>query len=118
MISNTNGHRTIGFKTQPLVAGTVFWKYGRTQADPTVHWYQYPAAIAGATATYTLTDGGAGDDDLLANGTIVDPSGPAFAQGVVVAATPQPIPTLGEYGRWLLLVMFGLLAAFALRQRQ
>ncbi|MBL0040820.1 MAG: hypothetical protein IPP28_07185 [Xanthomonadales bacterium] len=120
-ISNCTTGATLSFTVtypQALAAGTVFWKYGRTQANPTAHWYQYPAAIVGATATYTLTDGGAGDDDLLANGTIVDPSGPAFAQGFGVPATPQPIPTLGDYGRWLLLAMVGLLAAFAMRQRQ
>ena len=34
-------------------------------------------SIAGDQVTLTLTDGAAGDDDGLANGTIVDPGGPA-----------------------------------------
>jgi Carboxypeptidase regulatory-like domain len=35
------------------------------------------ASIAGDAVTLTLTDGAVGDDDGLANGTIVDPGGPA-----------------------------------------
>src|SRR5690606_11621765 len=90
---------------QALPAGTVFWKYGRTLADPNPHWYVFPATIAGNTVTYTLVDGGAGDDDLTANGTIVDPSGPAFIAGGSTGPSisePQVIPTLGEVARWML----------------
>lgn len=32
--------------------------------------------LSGASATLTLTDGLLGDDDLMANGTIVDAGGP------------------------------------------
>jgi len=102
---------------QALPAGTVFWKYGRTLADPSSHWYQYPAVISGASATFTLTDGGAGDDDLVANGSIADLSGPAFFQGFAVPAGVRQVPALDDYGRWLLLTMIGLLAGFALRKR-
>ena len=40
--------------------------------------------------TLTLTDGGLGDSDGLANGTIVDPGGPG------VPATPGPTPAMPE----------------------
>jgi len=41
-------------------------------------WFQAAnAAVVGNTATFTLTDGGSGDSDGTANGTIVDPGGPA-----------------------------------------
>ena len=43
--------------------------------------------------TLTLTDGGLGDSDGLANGTIVDPGGPG-----VVAAAPSPSPSPGGGG--------------------
>lgn len=102
---------------QVLPAGTVFWKYGRTSGDPTLHWYQYPATIVGNTATFTLVDGGAGDDDLVANGTIVDPSGPAFVQGMTgpIAPAPQVVPTMGEVARWMLLLLVAGIAMTQLR---
>lgn len=37
---------------------------------------QLPAVIADNTVIFSITDGGLGDDDLTANGTIVDPGGP------------------------------------------
>jgi hypothetical protein len=119
-IGNCTVGATLSFTAtypQALPAGAVFWKYGRTSGDPTPHWYQYPASIVGNTATFVLTDGGAGDDDLTANGTIVDPSGPAFLQpgtGTGVAA-PAVIPTLGEVSRWLLLLLVAGIAWWQLR---
>lgn len=49
-----------------------------------------PATVVGNTATFTLVDGGLGDDDLAANGTIVDQGGP----GVPAALTATDIPAL------------------------
>ena len=43
-------------------------------------WYSLGAAnninLTGSTATFTITDGGLGDDDLTVNGTSVDAGGP------------------------------------------
>lgn len=86
---------------QTLPAGTVYWKYGPTSTDPSYHWYQIPATIAGNIVTFSITDGGLGDDDLAANGTIVDQGGPG--SGVAAAG----IPTLSE---WALLMLTGLMA--------
>ena len=61
---------------QPLPIGTVYYKYGPTAAIPAPHWYQLPATIVGNIITFSITDGGLGDDDLTANGTIVDQGGP------------------------------------------
>lgn len=58
-----------------LPTGSVLWKYGRTAANTTPHWYIFPATIAGSQVQYTITDGQAGDDDLAANGHITDPAG-------------------------------------------
>ncbi len=77
-----------------LPAGATFWKYGRTAADPTPHWYALPAALAGASATFTLSDGGLGDDDLAVNGSITDDGG--------VGVPITEIPTLTE---WLALLL-------------
>ncbi len=45
-----------------------FWKYNSRMG-----YYQFPAQINGNTLSYTLTDGGAGDDDGVVDGTILDP---------------------------------------------
>jgi uncharacterized repeat protein (TIGR01451 family) len=69
---------------QALPAGTQYWKYGPTSADATPHWYTLPTAVViGNTVTFSITDGGLGDDDLIAtNGIIVDPGGPAAPAAV------------------------------------
>ena len=101
-----------------IPAGSVYWKYGPSPAGyncsgaacATAHWYQMPpaqAVIAGNTITLTITDGGVGDDDLTANGTIVDQGGP----GVPGGATG--IPTLSEWG---LIFLSSLMAMFGLWQ--
>ncbi|WP_243651762.1 choice-of-anchor U domain-containing protein [Thiobaca trueperi] len=60
-----------------LSEGTRYWKYGKTADNLADHWYVLPTAvIEGNTISFTLTDGGLGDDDLSANGSITDPGGP------------------------------------------
>jgi hypothetical protein len=87
----------------PLAADATFWKYGPTVGDPTPHWYELTSAvIAGATVTYTITDGGEGDDDLTANGTIEDPAG----AGVPATAVPA-LPAVVMSVLTLLLVAIG-----------
>ena len=69
-----------------------------------------PATLTGNTATFTLTDGGLGDDDLTVNGSIIDDG------GVGVPATDistTDIPTLSE---WALLLLAGLLGLFGMRR--
>ncbi|MGA8849040.1 MAG: putative metal-binding motif-containing protein, partial [Dehalococcoidia bacterium] len=58
--------------------GTQYWKYGPTPANSTDHWYQLPMGDDDGdnVITITLVDGGLGDDDLTANGVIVDQGGP------------------------------------------
>ncbi len=67
----------------PLPPGTQFWKYGPRPGIPAA-WYVLPATIVGNMVTFQLTDGGLGDDDLTANGTIVDPGGPGTLPRVPV----------------------------------
>jgi YVTN family beta-propeller protein len=106
---------------QALPAGTVYWKYGPSPdgyncsgvACAAAHWYQMPpaqAVFAGNTVTLTITDGGVGDDDLAANGVIVDQGGP----GVPGAAG---IPTLSEWALLLLAGLMGLLGMAQVRRR-
>ncbi len=54
--------------TTSFASNSQFWKY-----DAANGYYEYPATISGNTLQFTITDGTQGDDDLKANGTIVDP---------------------------------------------
>ena len=88
-----------------LPAATQYWKYGPTAAQPAPHWYTLPATIVGNTVTFNIIDGGLGDDDLAANGTIVDQGGPGSP------GTASAIPTLDD---WALIGLAMLLAASGL----
>jgi len=90
-----------------LAAGTQYWKYGPTSGTPAPHWYVLPATISGSTAKFSVTDGGAGDDDLAANGTVVDQGGP----GVPLAGSPIQVPTLSEWALMLLAAMVAMMGA-------
>ena len=59
------------------------------------------------TISISITDGGDGDDDLTANGTIVDQGGPGVPN--VPPPPPTPVPTLTEWG---LLILAGLVAGY------
>lgn len=89
-----------------LPADTEYWKYGPTSSDPAPHWYTLPASIAGNVATFTIVDGELGDDDLTANGTIVDQGGPGVP--------PTPVPTLPQWMFVMLALAMGLVAVRAL----
>ena len=106
-LANCDGTVTLTI-TYPsaLPAETVYWKYGPTPDNASSHWYPMPGAtIAGNTATFTITDGGWGDDDLTVNRSIVDQGGPGVPGGGVAAAD---IPTLSEWALLGLVVLLGL----------
>jgi uncharacterized repeat protein (TIGR01451 family) len=79
--------------TLPWPAVRRWWKYGRTPNNPTPHWYEFSfdgstgAQINGNVVTLHFVDGQRGDDDLMANGTIVDPGGPAGFDSAVFLPT-------------------------------
>ncbi len=92
--------------SQPIPSGATFWKavngvYSayNPQSNPTI--------IGASSVTFTLVDGGSGDDDGAVNGEIHDPSGLGFA------ASAESIPTLSEWG---LIALTGLMGLFGLRQ--
>lgn len=90
-----------------LPAGAAYWKYGPTASNPTPHWYVMPATLTGNTAVFAITDGGLGDDDLAANGTIVDQGGPGTG-GAAIA-----VPTLSQ---WALLLLASLMLFAGMRR--
>lgn len=98
-----------------LPSGAEYWKWGRTADNTAQHWYRIPATLQGRIVSFVLRDGGLGDDDLLANGRVQDPSAlvlPAAVGGV----TPAAIPSLSEWAVALLSLMMGGLA-LRLRRR-
>lgn len=61
---------------EQLPRNAQFWKWGPTPSNANNHWYVLPGVlISGNTARFTVVDGGLGDDDLTANGRIIDPGG-------------------------------------------
>jgi hypothetical protein len=98
--------------SQPIPGGSQYWKYGPTPGDASQHWYILPTAnISGNTVTFTITDGQIGDDDLSANGTIVDQGGPAFRINTA-------IPALSDSMRVALGLLLAMLAGLMLRRRR
>jgi YVTN family beta-propeller protein len=93
-----------------IPAGSVYWKYGPTPTQPTPHWYVLPATISGNTVTFSITDGGLGDDDLTANGTVVDQGGPGGGP-----ARPA-VPALDRAARAMLAVLLAA-CGVSLRRR-
>jgi hypothetical protein len=91
--------------------GSVYWKYGPTSAQPAPHWYVLPASIAGNTVTFSITDGGLGDDDLAANGTVVDQGGPGGGLG------QRTVPALDRLALAMLAMTLAL-SGVALRKRR
>ena len=112
---------TITYPTA-LPAGAVYWKFGPspagfncTTACATPHWYQMPpsqAVFSGNTVTLTITDGGVGDDDLLANSVIPDAGGPG------VPDSGGGIPTLSEWGMIILTALLALSSLIVMRRRR
>ncbi|PTB88906.1 hypothetical protein C9928_05110 [Pseudidiomarina aestuarii] len=102
-----------------LATGTRIFKYNDT--DGFVEFES--AEINGATVTLTLTDGGAGDADGEANGTIVDPVGPLLVEESddedppVTPPPPPPEPerSSGSVAWWMIALMLG---ASLYRRRQ
>jgi hypothetical protein len=93
-----------------LPGTTQYWKYGPTPTNTTPNWYLLPAAFSGNSVTFTITDGALGDDDLAANGTIVDQGGPG-----IPPALPVPINALFVWAMGLFLAVLGALRLRRLR---
>jgi len=103
---------------QALPADAGYWKYGPTPDQPAPHWYRYASAvIAGNTVTLRVTDGALGDDDLAADGRIVDAGGPAVMVTPVVDVPPAAIPAWSEWGAILLIVVMLVVGGRAARRR-
>jgi hypothetical protein len=67
--------------------------------------------VSGDTITFSITDGSTGDDDLAANGAVVDQGGPGFPAGGA-----NPVPTLSEWAMALLAALLAISAMASLRR--
>jgi hypothetical protein len=88
-----------------------FWRYGPTADNAKPHWYVPAAQSGGSRVTFAIVDGGAGDDDRVANGRIVMLGGPGGAP-MIAAAPPVEVPTLSDA---MLALLGGLLLLAAAR---
>ena len=78
-----------------------YWKYGRTPDDPANHWYLFPKEedaegnvtgaenISDTVIVLNFVDGKRGDNDLTANGTVIDPGAPGVS-GAEDVFNPEP----------------------------
>ena len=85
--------------------GTQFWKYGPTPDNATDHWVQIPVGDDNGDNILTIhvTDGGKGDDDLLANTQIHDQGGPGtpVASSLPVGGYDVPVNELAILAPYL-----------------
>jgi hypothetical protein len=97
----------------PLPAGARYYKYGPVVAGGAPRWYSLPEGTGAGmvefaadrrSLTLRIADGGSGDSDLAADGTIVDPGG----VGVQAVAQAVPVPTLSQWGLALLALALGV----------
>ncbi|HWB13392.1 MAG TPA: MBG domain-containing protein [Pirellulales bacterium] len=97
------GASVIVTMTLPFIqtAPTSYWRYLPGPSGTTGHWYEWNwdgnpnhtgAEINGSTIKLHLIDGATGDDDITANGIIVDPGAPGFPDPYTVTNTADSGP--------------------------
>ncbi|RLJ39771.1 putative repeat protein (TIGR01451 family) [Acidovorax sp. 106] len=107
LVSCTPGGEVTITTTWPDLRGiTGYLKYGvtRTSGGRKIWYPPNNLRISGNTVSYTIKDGGLGDDDLTVNGVIRDPGGPVIA-AAIPATDPAPIPVMD----WRVLMFLSLL---------
>ena len=110
-VANCAAGATLSFTItypQPLPANTHYWQYGPTTDNGAPHWYTLPARITGNQITFSVVDGGLGDDDLTSNGTVVGQGGPGYAAETPAVATPA-------LSDWAIVLLAILLVGLSLR---
>lgn len=116
LVSCTPGSEVTISTTWPDLRGiTGYLKYGVTPISGGKKVWYPPLGlnISGNTVTYTIKDGGWGDDDLQANGVIKDPGGP-----VVMAAGAGEVASIPTLENWALVVLALVLAGIAYRREK
>lgn len=117
-----SGPATVALNFPQAVPGNaMLWKFGPTSANAQPHWHDVRAGFNAArtSGSFSVSDGGEGDEDGLANGVIVDP---VFVVAPSSTTTPPAqatsVPTLSEAGRALLALALGGAALLGVRRRR
>lgn len=82
----------------PAGGAQFYYRFGPTPGDATPHWYNWAfdgqtgATFSGNTIVLNFVDGLRGDDDLSANGIIVDPGAPGILAPFSVTTTSDSGP--------------------------
>lgn len=114
-----NGCDTVTISFPGDISGMTYRKYGPTPDNATPHWYDFMydgttgAELNGNQAILHFVDGQRGDDDLTANGVIVDQGGPGQQR-----EEPVGIPTMTEWGMIISVMLAGLGPIYYLRRRK
>ena len=115
-----NGCDTVTITFPGDITGMTYRKYGPTPDHPTPQWYDFMydgttgAEINGNQAILHFVDGQRGDDDLTANGVIVDPSGPGQQRQQQQVA----VPTMNEWGMIIFMILAGIGAVYYVRRQR
>ena len=93
---------TVTITLPPSAAPTQYWKYHPSEGG----WIQIPMTVVGPpnVISITLQDGGLGDDDLTANGVIVDQGGPGSPSSAVVGWETYPVSKVRVLLPWIALL--------------
>ena len=92
-----------------------YYKFGPTPNDSSNHWYtflndgQTGAEINGSIITLHFVDSRRGDDDLTANGTIIDIGGPGISPNLIPTGSSDSSPEGGGGGCFIATAAFGSL---------
>jgi photosystem II stability/assembly factor-like uncharacterized protein len=95
----------------PVPTDAEYWKYGPTLENPAPHWYQVPLQDNDGDNVIILEfqDGGIGDNDLTADGVIMEPGGIGIPHPPI---SGELLPNkIANTGRWITLLSIITLGA-------
>jgi len=120
------GSTTVTLFLPPEVTANTYYKFGSTPDKPTPHWYEFlfdgttGAEIIDDRILLHFMDGQRGDDDLMADGEIIDWGGPGVRPVRPVGGYVVLVDKLELLGPWIILVVLaavGAIGATLLRRR-
>ena len=120
------GSTTVTLFLPPGATANTYYKFGSTPDNATPHWYEFlfdgttGAEIFADRILLHFVDGQRGDDDLIANGEVLDWGGPGARTVKPVGGYVAPVNKLELLGSWIMLAALaavGAIGAALLRRR-